>query len=155
MKTYTAKVKLRIGIYTFLLIAMTAYMVVIVELGGGDSRIMTSFAKSMSRIIFFGGFGWAVYRLIYNRSLLKNYQKQKNRWIAEQDERRQWLYDKSGGIAVDIILFVLMAATFTTALFNMPAFYTAVFLLLTMVLVKLACFFYYDRFYRYNEKKNP
>ena len=64
---YETKIKWRIRILYLLLIAMLAYMVAIVELGGGDSRIMTDLASQFSRIVLFGGMIYVVSRIVHNK----------------------------------------------------------------------------------------
>lgn len=119
---YVEKIKWRIRILWTVIIAMCVYMVIIGEVGGGDSRVMTNLAKSVSRIIFFGGFVYVCYRIFQNKKLLKNRLLLKEQMLMEQDERNQYLHDKSGGIVLDILLIGLLFITVTSALFNMPAF---------------------------------
>ena len=53
--TYSDKIRWRIRALWILLFFMLIYMVVIGEMNLGDSRIMTTLANDVSRIIFFGG----------------------------------------------------------------------------------------------------
>ncbi len=64
---YETKIKWRIRILYLLLIAMLVYMVTVVELGGGDSRIMTDLASQFSRIVFFGGMIYVITRIVHRR----------------------------------------------------------------------------------------
>ncbi len=139
--TYSEKIQRRIRLSWATIITMLIYMVVIVELGGGDSRIMTGFAGAVSRIIYFGGIIFLVSRIIHNKRLLKNRQLLKEQRQSEQDEWNQHLHDKSGGTVLDILIICLLFITFTTALFNMAAFYTAVSVLALALLLKLAAYF--------------
>ena len=50
--TYTRKIQWRIRALWLLLTGMLVYMVLIAELGGGDSRMMTPLADKFSRIVF-------------------------------------------------------------------------------------------------------
>lgn len=50
-RTYTQKIQLRIKMSYFLLVLMLIYMVVMGELGG-DSRVMTGLANTISDFIF-------------------------------------------------------------------------------------------------------
>ncbi|WP_195543489.1 hypothetical protein [Massiliimalia timonensis] len=50
--TYSEKIRRRIRLSWTIIVVMLIYMVVVVELGGGDSRIMSDFATAASRIIF-------------------------------------------------------------------------------------------------------
>ena len=151
MKTYKSlsfsdKIRWRNrGLWT-LLIFMLIYMVVIGELGWGDSRVMTSLADDVSRTIFFGGMIWVICKIIRNRKLLNNRQLLKEKLKDETDERNQYLHDKSGGIVWDILFVCLLFVTLTTSLLNMPAFYTALSLLCAAVVLKLGTYFLYKHF---------
>ena len=69
--SFSHKIKLRIRVLWIIFVLMLAYMVIISELGGGDSRIMTPLAESVSRIIFFGGLIFVCYRIYFNKKLLE------------------------------------------------------------------------------------
>lgn len=128
---------------------MLIYMVVVAELGGGDSRMMTRTAETVSRLIFFGGMlivGWRLY---------SNYRLLKNRWlghrwhleevqIRELDERNRYLHDKSGGVVVDVLLAILLFTTLTAALFNMPAFYLSLGVLTVAAALKAGVYMLYS-----------
>jgi len=126
-----------------LLIFMFAYMIVIGELGLGDSRIMSPLADNMSRIIFFGGMMWVVWKIVRNRKILKNSWLLKEQLRSELDERRQYLHDKSGGVVWDVLFVILLFVTLTTSLVNMPAFYAAYSLLVCAIILKLGAYFWY------------
>jgi len=144
--SFSHKIKLRIRILWVIVALMLAYMVIISELGGGDSRIMTPLAESVSRIIFFGGLIFVCYRIYFNKKLLENRLLLKEKFLDEQDERNQYLHDKSGGIVVDILMILLLFCTVTTALFNMVAFYVSLSILTATVLLKWVSYMYYHRF---------
>ncbi len=143
--SYTDKIKWRIRILWATLLIMLAYMVIVSELGGGDSRMMTDLAQSVSRIIFFGGIVFVIYRIIHNKKLLKDRFLLKEQMLLELDERNQYLHDKSGGIVVDILLLILLFSTVTAALFNMTAFYLSFLLLLSTVLIKTVTYLVFSR----------
>ncbi|MBQ6875560.1 MAG: hypothetical protein IJN46_04890 [Lachnospiraceae bacterium] len=144
--SFSRTIKLRIRILWVIVALMLAYMVIISELGGGDSRIMTPLAESVSRIIFFGGLIFVCYRIYFNKKLLENRLLLKEKFLDEQDERNQYLHDKSGGIVVDILMILLLFCTVTTALFNMVAFYVSLSVLTATVLLKWVSYMYYHRF---------
>lgn len=144
--SFSRTIKLRIRILWVIVALMLAYMVIISELGGGDSRIMIPLAESVSRIIFFGGLIFVCYRIYFNKKLLENRLLLKEKFLDEQDERNQYLHDKSGGIVVDILMILLLFSTVTTALFNMVAFYMSLSVLITTVLLKWVSYMYYNRF---------
>ncbi len=142
---YSEKIRWRIRISQVILILMIVYMIVVAELGGGDSRIVTNLANMVGDIIFFGGIIYVISRIIHNRKLLKNRLLLKEQHLTEQDERNQYLHDKSGGIVMDILMLVLLFVTVTTSLFNMAAFYTALTILAAAVLLKAGAYLFYSR----------
>ena len=144
--SFSRTIKLRIRILWIIFVLMLAYMVIISELGGGDSRIMTPLAESVSRIIFFGGLIFVCYRIYFNKKLLENRLLLKEKFLDEQDERNQYLHDKSGGVVVDVLMILLLFSTVTTALFDMVAFYVSLSVLITTVLLKGGSYLYYNRF---------
>jgi len=143
--SYTEKIKWRIRILRLLTVVMLIYMIVIGEMGGGDSRIMSDLANIASDIIFFGGLIYIVYRIIANKKLLKNRLLLKEQLREELDERNQYLHDKSGGVVWDILLIVLLGITVTAALFNMAAFYTSFTILGIAIVLKVSAYWIYSR----------
>ena len=63
---YSEKIRWRIRISQVILILMIVYMIVVAELGGGDSRIVTNLANMVGDIIFFGGIIYVISRIIHN-----------------------------------------------------------------------------------------
>ena len=141
---YTDKIKWRIRISCATLAVMILYMIVVAELGGGDSRIMTDLANTASDVIFFGGFVYIIYRIHCNKKLLKNRMLLKEQMQMEQDERNQYLHDKSGGMVMDVLLIFLLFITTTAALFNMAAFYTSFMILIAAILLKITTYLVYS-----------
>ena len=142
---YTDKIKWRIRTLRLVVAIMLIYMVVVGEIGGGDSRIITDFAGTVGRIIFFGGFIYIILRIYRNKKLLKNRLLLKEQLQNEQDERNQYLHDKSGGIVWDILFICSLFITLTASLFNMSAFYTSIVWLVIMLLLKTMTYFIYSR----------
>lgn len=143
--TFSEKIKWRIRGLWLVIVLMLVYMVALVELGGGDSRMMTDFAARLSRIIYFGGLIFIGCRIYRNKKLLKNRQLLKEQLRQEQDERNQYLHDKSGGIVMDVLLISMLLITFTAALFDMGAFYTAAILLFLGAALKGGAYLLYSR----------
>ena len=98
---YVQIIRWRIRVSYALLVLMLAYMVLVAEMGGGDSRRMTDLASAVSRLLFFGGFGVVVSRIVHNKRLLRDRARLREQQMREQDERNQYLHDKSGGAALD------------------------------------------------------
>ncbi|MDY4668562.1 MAG: hypothetical protein SO415_00995 [Oliverpabstia sp.] len=142
---YTQKIHLRIKMTYVLLVLMLIYMVIMGELGG-DSRIMTNLANFISDCIFFGGIIYMIARIVHNKKLLKNRILLKEQLQNEQDERNQYIHDKSGGLAVDLLLIMELFVTMTTALLNMPAFYTSLVILLVTICTKICLYFFYTHY---------
>jgi len=71
-RTFSDKIKVRVRLLWVVLILMLVYMVVIAEMGFGDSRIMTDLADGVSTIIFFGGLIYVIVLIIRNKRLLYN-----------------------------------------------------------------------------------
>ena len=141
--SFTNRIKWRIRALWGLLTLMLVYMVVIGELGYGDSRMMTPLADDVSRTIFFGGMLWVISKIVRNKKLLRNRAMLKAQQQKELDEGNQYLHDKSGGIVWDSLFVCLLFITVTTALINMPAFYTSFIILCLAVLAKLAAYCFY------------
>ena len=139
--SFSDKIRWRNRALGCLLVLMLIYMVIIGEMGLGDSRVMTTLADNVSRIIFFGGMIWVIYKIIRNRKLLKDRQLLKEQMQDEFDERNRYLHDKSGGIVWDVLFVCLLFVTLTTSLVNMPAFYTSLAILTICVILKLVVYF--------------
>lgn len=147
-KTYTDKVKIKIKILWAVVLLMLAYMIAV---GGiwhlGDSRIMTPLADKTSKVIFFGGLIYVGIQIFENKKYLKNKKLLIESEKQKSDERRQYIYDKSGGIVADVLLIIMLFVTCTAALWNMPAFYTAFILLAITIVLKTASYLYYNKKY--------
>lgn len=142
---YAQIIRWRIRVSYALLVLMLAYMVLVAEMGGGDSRRMTDLASAVSRLLFFGGFGVVVSRIVHNKRLLRDRARLREQQLREQDERNQYLHDKSGGAALDILLVLLLFSTVTAALFNMAAFSAVFPLLLAALAIKGGLYALYSR----------
>lgn len=120
-------------------------MVVVAELGGGDSRTMSDLASSMSRILFFGGMIAVGVRIHHNRKLLRDAALRKEQFVRERDERNRFLHDKSGGAVLDVLLLCIWFVTVTCALFDNAAFLASFAILVTALALKGAAYFAYSR----------
>lgn len=126
-----------------LLVLMLVYMVVIGELGLGDSREMNRLAEIVSRVIFFGGMLWVISKIVRNRRMLADKRQMKEQLLWEQDERNRRLHEKTGGLVWDAMLVCLLFATLTASLTDMAAFHTALSLLAAALALKLGAYLYY------------
>lgn len=142
--TYAQKIQWRIRILRLLLLLMFIYMIVVGKTGGGDTRIMTDLAVRVSKMGFFGSIIWVVLRIRYNKKLLESRVRMKEQMLNEQDERNQYLHDKSGGFVMDALLVLLLCVTITTAMYNMAAFYTAYAIGVAAAALKVAAYLFYS-----------
>jgi len=145
--SYSEKIKNRNKLLWSVFVLMLCYMVVVSELGGGDSRMMTQLAETVSRIIFFGGMIWVLVRITKNKNLLKKENKERlqEHFLEEEDERNRYLYEKSGGIVWDVIFIAELFVTLTASLFDMPAFYASLAVLAVSIAAKITAYQIYSR----------
>ena len=68
---FARKIRLRIWGCWAAIVVMTVYMLVLVEIGGGDSRIMTRTAELVTRLLYFGGLIFLIVRSITTKSSCK------------------------------------------------------------------------------------
>ena len=144
-KPFVDVIRLRIRLLWLLVAAMIAYVAVVVLLGGGDSRVMNDSAETMYRVIYFGGLAYVGWRIYANKKLLKDRLLRKEHLQKEMDEHRRWVYDKSGGLFADAVLFLLLVTTCTAALFHMAAYAVSLALLLAALALKGGLYLYYNR----------
>lgn len=142
---FSEKIRWRIRGLQLTLALMLVYMVVVAELGGGDSRMMTRLAGVFTRVVFFGGMGYVIFRIIRNKKLLQNRSALQAQHLHEYDERTQFLHDKTGGFVLDVLLAVMLFVTLTAAQFSMAAFYTALSILVSAIVLKVGTYGYFSR----------
>lgn len=145
-KKYSDKIRCKVRLLWLLVIAFPVYAVVIAETGGGDSRLQTELAQTFGSLVGFGGWFFLIYRLHYNKKLLRNQWLLKQEAAGEPDERDLYLHDKSGGVVLDILLFLLLLITLTASFYHMTAFYLSLGILCLAVLLKAGAYLFYSRF---------
>ena len=123
--SYTGQIRCRVALLAAGILLMLAYMVLVGETGGGDSRVMSDFARGVANFIFFCGLGVMVWRLAHNCKLLGDRRRLKEQLLKEREERARSLHTRSGGLAMDVTLLALLFITMTAGMYNMAAFYTA------------------------------
>lgn len=141
--SYSDRIRWRIRGLWLLLVLMLVYMVVIGELGLGDSRIMDRLAQITSRLLFFGGIGWVVWRLLRNKRLLEDRQLLRQEQLRERDEGSRYLHDKSGGIVWDALFVCLWFLTMTASMIHMPVFHALFGVLCLAVALKAGVWLFY------------
>lgn len=146
-KPYAERVKLRIRVLWMVLLGMLVYMVAVGMIGLGDSRKMTQLAAGVSKIIFFGGMAAVIVKIVRSKKTLANQLLLREEEKSRKEERNQFLHDKSGGVVVDVLILAMLFVTCTAALWNMPAFYVSLGLLLFTVLLKAVSYAVFNRIY--------
>lgn len=144
-RTYADRLRWRVRALWGVAALMLAYMVVVSVTGGGDSRRMTQLAQVTSRVLYFGGLIWVLAAIARTKKLLRDRAAMRENRLREQDERRLYLHDKTGGAVIDILLLLLLFTTLTAALYNMPAFYTSLALLAAALTLKGGAYLFYSR----------
>lgn len=144
---YVKRIKIRIAVYWGLLLLMIVFMVVVGELGLGDSRVMSELADRVSTCILFGGMIYVITRIIHWNKVLKDNYVIQAEFAAEADERREFLHYKSGGLLFDIMLFALLCITCVTGVSNDVAFRTSFTILLIALSLKAIGYAFYSRRY--------
>ena len=89
---------------------------------------------------------YTVSRILHNKKLLQNRLLLKEQMLAETDERRRYLHDKSGGIVLDILLVCQLFITLTASLFDMSAFYVSFATLIVALVLKAGAYLCYSQF---------
>lgn len=142
---FSEKIIRRNRVLYLVLLLMLVYMVVVGELGLGDSRHMSRMAEDISRLIFFGGMIFVIRKIIRNKKILKNKELLKEKMRQESDEWNQTLYEKSGGIVWDTVLISQLFITLTASLMDMSAFYASFSTLMILLVIKAISFFYFRK----------
>lgn len=142
---FSKKIHRRIRLLWLVFTLMLVYIIVVGELGWGDSRQMTDLAELVSNIIFFGGMVYVIYRIRRNKKLLNNQQLLASQSVKEADEREQFLHDKSGGFVINLLLVCLIFITGTASLLNMAAFHTSLLILVITLLLKIGSYTIYNK----------
>ena len=138
------KVRWKVRLLWLLIILMLAYMIVVSETGGGDSRLLPRKVLTFGNMAFFASLGVVIWRLVHNKRLLNDKLLMKQDATKNRDERRQYLHDKSGGLVVDVLLVCLLFMAMTAAMYNASAFYVAYAALLLTAALKAGIWLIYN-----------
>ena len=150
MEEYRRRIKreniwLRIGVV--LMLILDVVVGVFWEELFPDPRTMTSQARSMQSVLFFGFWLYLILRLIFNCKKLRNPNKLESDSRWQQDERRLLVGEKAAKLSGDLILVGLTLAVFVTSLYNMDMFIALYYTLLACVLLRFGSWLYYSRKY--------
>ena len=150
MEEYRRRIKreniwLRIGVV--LMLILDVVVGVFWEELFPDPRTMTSQARSMQSVLFFGFWLYLILRLIFNCKKLRNPNKLESDSRWQQDERRILVGEKAAKLSGALILVGLTLAVFVTSLYNMDMFIALYYTLLACVLLRFGSWLYYSRKY--------
>lgn len=148
MDKFEKRLKWRIWLCRGMIVLMWAVMLVIGEWGSGvllDSRTMDDTAQSVSRILFFGTLTGLIVCIARTKRLLLRKLDRRERQVFEEDERRLAIRQKSGALAMEAMLALLMIAVFVLAFVDMTAFHTAYAILLAAGALKIGFGWFYAK----------
>ncbi len=151
MERYLAKIKGRIWMLRGWIVFCAVAVVVLGELSNRgillDSRTQTDFARSYASFLLFGeiiaGF-WLIHR---NKKLMRDREQASEKRRAEMDERRIFIYEKSGGFVADSLLVLFANGAVVLSFLSMDAFYAVFFALLSVLVLKTGSYLYFSRKY--------
>ena len=146
IEKYKKKLKKRKILYLSLFGLIIGYVVILVYLGAGDSRIVDSDAISFGSLCVFVLLGYLLIK-IKNISLLlqqNDYNVLKSKKIREEDELKVWIYERSGGSTFLCSFIIALMCTITCSLFNNEAFLASLIITGCMLIIK-TMFYLYNR----------
>ena len=91
---FSQVVKRRISLLWAVLALLLAFMVLVGEKGLIDSRYTTGLSQLSYKALYFGGVIYTIYKIHYNRSLIKKQGKAASGKNSALDERTQWIHTK-------------------------------------------------------------
>ena len=140
MEHYEEKLKRRLIFCRVLIVTLLALMILIGVLSDRgvllDSRTMSRTAQMVPRLIIFGGI---VLLLILHRRtafLLSDRIARDRQRIAEEDERRQYIQQRSNSLTLEALFAIGTLAVLILSYVDMTAFTTAYLALLCGLLLK-------------------
>ena len=142
---YANIIRRRIRILWLILATLLVIMVVAGETGGRDTRFMSRFTADGGHILYWWGMIWVIVRIVYNKKLLKDRLRLKEKQLHEWDERRRYLHRMSGGYVMDIFLVLNWIAAIIASCYDNEAFYAAYGLLTAAALLKAGAYWAYSK----------
>lgn len=151
MERYLAKIKGRIWLLRGWILFCAAAVVVLGELSNRgillDSRTQTEFARSYASFLLFGEIIVGLWLIHRNKKLMRDREQASEKRRAEMDERRIFIYEKSGGFVADCLLILFANGAVVMSFLSMDAFYAVFFALLAVLVLKAGSYLYFSRKY--------
>lgn len=138
---------LRKRIFGLALYNLVLIMLVVLGLfqpSGGESAEVRAFMSGVNAGLFAVAQVVLITGILWYYTAMKNEEKRKALYIYEHDERRLYIQTKVGGIAVQTILFGLIAATIAAGFYHQTVFFTLLGAVLFCAVVKAVLKVYYS-----------
>lgn len=124
-----------------------ACMIVLIVLGNflGRKHAVPDFIMGFNSGVYVGVQAVMIYYMAKYVCAIKNEEKRKALYIAENDERSKYIEAQIGGVGINIILGGLALGTIVSGFFHETVFYTMLGTLVLSVLVKGVLKIYYNK----------
>ena len=144
MENIRKQAKKTLKIYIAILIVSVLLLVVFnfIETAGGANNSST-FGKGFCA----GEIAFIAVNILRYTMALKNDEKLKKLYISVTDEREKLICEKSDVSAFKAILCIVVLSAMVASFYSDMVFYTLIVVMITIILVKEVCRFYYRRKY--------
>ena len=140
---YADRIRAKIAALSAAGAALLLYAAAVGQMGNGSGGICCG--DWFCRAALCCGLLIILYKILYQKKLLKDVLLKKLDGPGETERRRQRLYDKSGGIQADLFAYMLLILTCTAAVSDRGAFYMAAVILTLNLLLRLCIYICYDK----------
>ena len=145
-KRYERKIRIRITILALSAIFIVALTIVMAYCGGGDSRVIPSYALQFGSLSIVISLVYLFVRIKFYSDLLKDKFKLRKFNNPERIEYKRRLHEKSGGDVWTITFIMSELVTVISAEYSVDAFHVGLILVIVHLLVKAIYYFYYKKF---------
>lgn len=144
-KKYERTIRIRITILVLSAIFIVALTIVMAYCGGGDSRVIPSYALQFGSLSIVISLVYLFVRIKFYSDLLKDKFKLRQFNNPERIEYRRRLHEKSGGDVWTITFIMSVLVTVISAEYNVDAFHAGFILVVVHLMVKGIYYFYYKK----------
>lgn len=140
---YADRIRAKIAALSAAGAALLLYAAAVGQMGNGSGGICCG--DWFCRAALGCGLLSILYKILYQKKLLKDVLLKKLDGPGEKERRRLRLYDKSGGVQADLSAYMLLILTCTAAVSDRGAFYMAAVILTLNLLLRLCLYICYDK----------